>query len=543
MKRAIFWRMMAVALAAVLLLGATLLWAFYDTTTEELDDSVEREARIAALGMNQAADPQAFLESFVPGTRVTWIAQDGSVLFDSEADSAQMENHADRPEVQAAFSSGAGGGSRLSDTLRERTHYFAVRLADGTALRLSETHETALGSVYRMLWIFALLFGIMIVLCALVARQAARKLVDPINGLNLDDPEDNDVYDELAPLLIRLSRQGAHIREQMAQLETRQTEFTAVVDNMAEGLVLLNANLRVLAVNRSALNLFGAASDCLGEHLLKLTRDHAIAQIVDRAAAGARCEQIVEIDGRQYQAMANPVKGGGVVLLMPDVSERYAAEHMRREFSANVSHELKTPLTTVAGYAELLASGLAKPEDAQGFGQKILDEAGRLLVLIDDIMRLSKLDEGAPDAQMQIVNLGEIAKEAAERMRPVAEKQGIALAVEGDDSLVTGARALLEEMVRNLVDNAIKYNVEKGSVRVSVKNGCLTVEDTGIGVDQRDQQKIFERFYRVDKSRSREAGGTGLGLSIVKHIAQLHNAQISLSSELGKGTKISVRFP
>ena len=301
--------------------------------------------------------------------------------------------------------------------------------------------------------------------------------------------------------------------------------------------------LRVLAVNRSALNLFGAASDCLGEHLLKLTRDHAIAQIVDRAAAGARCEQIVEIDGRQYQAMANPVKGGGVVLLMPDVSERYAAEHMRREFSANVSHELKTPLTTVAGYAELLASGLAKPEDAQGFGQKILDEAGRLLVLIDDIMRLSKLDEGAPDAQMQIVNLGEIAKEAAERMRPLAEKQGIALAVEGDDSLVTGARALLEEMVRNLVDNAIKYNVEKGSVRVSVKNGCLTVEDTGIGVDQQDQQKIFERFYRVDKSRSREAGGTGLGLSIVKHIAQLHNAQISLASELGKGTKISVRFP
>ena len=425
----------------------------------------------------------------------------------------------------------------------KRTHYFAVRLADGTALRLSETHETALGSVYRMLWIFALLFGIMIVLCALVARQAARKLVDPINGLNLDDPEDNDVYDELAPLLIRLSRQGAHIREQMAQLETRQTEFTAVVDNMAEGLVLLNANLRVLAVNRSALNLFGAASDCLGEHLLKLTRDHAIAQIVDRAAAGARCEQIVEIDGRQYQAMANPVKGGGVVLLMPDVSERYAAEHMRREFSANVSHELKTPLTTVAGYAELLASGLAKPEDAQGFGQKILDEAGRLLVLIDDIMRLSKLDEGAPDAQMQIVNLGEIAKEAAERMRPLAEKQGIALAVEGDDSLVTGARALLEEMVRNLVDNAIKYNVEKGSVRVSVKNGCLTVEDTGIGVDQQDQQKIFERFYRVDKSRSREAGGTGLGLSIVKHIAQLHNAQISLTSELGKGTKISVQFP
>lgn len=264
---------------------------------------------------------------------------------------------------------------------------------------------------------------------------------------------------------------------------------------------------------------------------------------MDRAAAGARCEQIVEIDGRQYQAMANPVKGGGVVLLLPDVSERYAAEHMRREFSANVSHELKTPLTTVAGYAELLASGLAKPEDAQGFGQKILDEAGRLLVLIDDIMRLSKLDEGAPDAQMQIVNLGEIAKEAAESMRPLAEKQGIALTVEGDDSLVTGARALLEEMVRNLVDNAIKYNVEKGSVRVSVKNGCLTVEDTGIGVDQQDQQKIFERFYRVDKSRSREAGGTGLGLSIVKHIAQLHNAQISLASELGKGTKISVRFP
>ena len=543
MKRAIFWRVMAVALAAVLLSGAILLWAFYDTITGELDASVEREARIAALGMNQAADPQAFLEGFVPGTRATWIAQDGSVLFDSEADSAQMENHADRPEVQAALSVGAGGGSRLSDTMRERTHYFAVQLADGTVLRLSETHETALGRVYGILWVFVLLFVGMIVLCALVARQAARKLVDPINGLNLDDPEDNDVYDELAPLLIRLSRQGAHIREQMAQLETRQTEFTAVVDNMAEGLVLLNANLRVLAVNRSALNLFGAASDCLGEHLLKLTRDHAIAQIVDRAAAGARCEQIVEIDGRQYQAMANPVKGGGVVLLMPDVSERYAAERMRREFSANVSHELKTPLTTVAGYAELLASGLAKPEDAQGFGQKILDEAGRLLVLIDDIMRLSKLDEGAPDAQMQIVNLGEIAKEAAESMRPLAEKQGIALTVEGDDSLVTGARALLEEMVRNLVDNAIKYNVEKGSVRVSVKNGCLTVEDTGIGVDQQDQQKIFERFYRVDKSRSREAGGTGLGLSIVKHIAQLHNAQISLASELGKGTKISVRFP
>ncbi len=543
MKRAIFWRMMAVALAAVLLSGGILLWAFYDAVTDELDDSVEREARIAAQGMEQAADPQAFLDGFAPGTRVTWIAADGSVLYDSEADSAEMENHASRPEVQSALRLGAGGGSRLSDTMRERTHYFAVRLADGTVLRLSETHETALGRVYGILWVFVLLFAGMIVLCAMLARQASRALVEPINGLNLDDPENNDVYDELAPLLIRLSRQGAHIREQMAQLETRQTEFTAVVDNMAEGLVLLNANLRVLAVNRSALALFGAPANCLGEHLLKLTRDHAIVQIVDRAAAGTRCEQIVEIGGRQYQAMANPVKGGGVVLLLPDVSERYAAERMRREFSANVSHELKTPLTAVAGYAELLASGLAKPEDARGFGQKILDESGRLLALIDDIMRLSRLDEGAPGAHMQPENLGEIAQGAAERLRPLAQKHGVSLAVDSDASIVTGVRALLEEMVHNLVDNAIKYNVENGSVRVAVKDGALTVEDTGIGVAQQDQQKIFERFYRVDKSRSREAGGTGLGLSIVKHIAQLHGAQVSLESEPGKGTKITVRFP
>ncbi len=543
MKRAIFWRMMAVALAAVLLSGGILLWAFYDAVTDELDDSVEREARIAAQGMEQAADPQAFLDGFAPGTRVTWIAADGSVLYDSEADSAEMENHASRPEVQSALRLGAGGGSRLSDTMRERTHYFAVRLADGTVLRLSETHETALGRVYGILWVFVLLFAGMIVLCAMLARQASRALVEPINGLNLDDPENNDVYDELAPLLIRLSRQGAHIREQMAQLETRQTEFTAVVDNMAEGLVLLNANLRVLAVNRSALALFGAPANCLGEHLLKLTRDHAIVQIVDRAAAGTRCEQIVEIGGRQYQAMANPVKGGGVVLLLPDVSERYAAERMRREFSANVSHELKTPLTAVAGYAELLASGLAKPEDARGFGQKILDESGRLLALIDDIMRLSRLDEGAPGAHMQPENLGEIAQGVAERLRPLAQKHGVSLAVDSDASIVTGVRALLEEMVHNLVDNAIKYNVENGSVRVAVKDGALTVEDTGIGVAQQDQQKIFERFYRVDKSRSREAGGTGLGLSIVKHIAQLHGAQVSLESEPGKGTKITVRFP
>ncbi|HIS92496.1 MAG TPA: PAS-domain containing protein [Candidatus Alectryocaccomicrobium excrementavium] len=543
MKRAIFWRMMAVALAAVLLSGGILLWAFYDAVTDELDDSVEREARIAAQGMEQAADPQAFLDGFAPGTRVTWIAADGSVLYDSEADSAEMENHASRPEVQSALRLGAGGGSRLSDTMRERTHYFAVRLADGTVLRLSETHETALGRVYGILWVFVLLFAGMIALCAMLARQASRALVEPINGLNLDDPENNDVYDELAPLLIRLSRQGAHIREQMAQLETRQTEFTAVVDNMAEGLVLLNANLRVLAVNRSALALFGAPANCLGEHLLKLTRDHAIVQIVDRAAAGTRCEQIVEIGGRQYQAMANPVKGGGVVLLLPDVSERYAAERMRREFSANVSHELKTPLTAVAGYAELLASGLAKPEDARGFGQKILDESGRLLALIDDIMRLSRLDEGAPGAHMQPENLGEIAQGVAERLRPLAQKHGVSLAVDSDASIVTGVRALLEEMVHNLVDNAIKYNVENGSVRVAVKDGALTVEDTGIGVAQQDQQKIFERFYRVDKSRSREAGGTGLGLSIVKHIAQLHGAQVSLESEPGKGTKITVRFP
>ena len=534
---------MAVALAAVLLSGGILLWAFYDAVTDELDDSVEREARIAAQGMEQAADPQAFLDGFAPGTRVTWIAADGSVLYDSEADSAEMENHASRPEVQSALRLGAGGGSRLSDTMRERTHYFAVRLADGTVLRLSETHETALGRVYGILWVFVLLFAGMIVLCAMLARQASRALVEPINGLNLDDPENNDVYDELAPLLIRLSRQGAHIREQMAQLETRQTEFTAVVDNMAEGLVLLNANLRVLAVNRSALALFGAPANCLGEHLLKLTRDHAIVQIVDRAAAGTRCEQIVEIGGRQYQAMANPVKGGGVVLLLPDVSERYAAERMRREFSANVSHELKTPLTAVAGYAELLASGLAKPEDARGFGQKILDESGRLLALIDDIMRLSRLDEGAPGAHMQPENLGEIAQGVAERLRPLAQKHGVSLAVDSDASIVTGVRALLEEMVHNLVDNAIKYNVENGSVRVAVKDGALTVEDTGIGVAQQDQQKIFERFYRVDKSRSREAGGTGLGLSIVKHIAQLHGAQVSLESEPGKGTKITVRFP
>ena len=507
------------------------------------------ELNLAAPSVER--DGLDYLESLEDtSSRITWVAADGRVLFDSDASADEMDNHADRSEIAEALETGSGESERYSATMTEKTLYMARRLADGSVLRVSSAFYTiltvALGSMQAF---FAILLAA-IAVSVLLARRLSRRIITPLNTLDLQHPLDNDAYEELSPLLKRIDQQNRRIEAQVAELKRRQDEFSAVTRSMNEGLVLLNAENHVLSLNPAAMRLFNADEDCVGRDFVTVSRDVPVTNAVRDALSTGRGAAQLERGERIYQIECSRIESDGailgVALVAFDTTERAQAEQMKREFTANVSHELKTPLQSIMGSAELLENGLVKSEDQPRFIERIRSEAARLMALIEDIIRLSELDEGAA-VPMEAVDLLSIAKDAADTLQESANKKNVTLALEGESVRVQGVPRLIYEIAYNLCDNAIRYNREGGHVRVRVQpeNGyaLLEVADDGIGIPEEHQRRVFERFYRVDKSHSRASGGTGLGLSIVKHAAAVHRAEIELKSEVGKGTTISVRFP
>ena len=507
------------------------------------------ELNLAAPSVER--DGLDYLESLEDtASRVTWVAADGRVLFDSDASADEMDNHADRSEIAEALETGSGESERYSATMTEKTLYMARRLSDGSVLRVSSAFYTiltvALGSMQAL---FAILLAA-IAVSVLLARRLSRRIITPLNTLDLQHPLDNDAYEELSPLLKRIDQQNKRIEAQVAELKRRQDEFSAVTRSMNEGLVLLNAENHVLSLNPAAMRLFNADEDCVGRDFVTVSRDVPVTNAVRDALSTGRGAAQLERGERIYQIECSRIESDGailgVALVAFDTTERAQAEQMKREFTANVSHELKTPLQSIMGSAELLENGLVKSEDQPRFIERIRSEAARLMALIEDIIRLSELDEGAA-VPMETVDLLSVAKDAADTLQESANKKNVTLALEGESVRVQGVPRLIYEIAYNLCDNAIRYNREGGhvSVRVQPENGyaLLEVADDGIGIPEEHQRRVFERFYRVDKSHSRASGGTGLGLSIVKHAAALHHAEIELKSEVGKGTTIAVRFP
>ena len=549
MKKKIFRSIFLVAfvvLAACLLLITGALYSYF---ASEQSDQLYLQAELAARAVEgEGAEYFDGLDS--SRLRLTWIAADGSVIYDTDAEAGEMENHADREEFREALATGHGESSRYSSTLSEETIYQALRLADGTVLRASSSHRTVFAIVLGM---FLPLLAIMlaaVLLASYLASRLARRIVGPLNAIDLEDPLGNDVYDELSPLLTRVAQQKSQISAQLEELDRRREEFSAVTDNMSEGLILLDREGVILSINPSAARIFSAGSASIGRDILTLDRSPELRALMESAAAGKHGEAVVERDGAEYQITASPVLTDGVsrgtVLLAFDVTEKLQAERLRREFTANVSHELKTPLHSIMGAAELLQDGLVKKEDQQRFLGRIRSEAERLVALVDDVIDLSRMDEGESFPRQQ-TDLLQLARDVAGDLAPAAEKRGIAVNVSGAGGTVNGVRQLLWEIVWNLCDNAVKYGRDGGRVEVNVsptaEGVVLSVADDGIGIPAEHRARVFERFYRVDKSHSRATGGTGLGLSIVKHAAQYHNADISLESEEGRGTKITVTFP
>ena len=482
--------------------------------------------------------------------RLTWIENDGTVLYDTVTDAESLENHADRVEVKQALEYGEGESTRYSSTLLQKTMYCAERLADGSVLRISMSRATAGVLLVGMVQPILVVLIVALILSSVLAKSLSRRIVQPLNKLDLEHPLENDAYEELAPLLGRINRQHLQIDEQMDELQRQQTEFSQITSSMREGLVLLDEKEHVLSINPAAEKLFGTDESCVGQDFLTIDRSHDMSLAIERAMDEGHSEVRVERGGRIWQFDVSRIGASGAavgaVLLAFDITERETAEQTRREFTANVSHELKTPLQGIIGSAELLENGMVKQEDVPRFVGHIRKEAQRLVTLIGDIIRLSQLDEG-DEMPRETVDLLTLSQEAADDLKTAAAEKHIAIAVEGGSETIGGVRRLLYEVIYNLCDNAIKYNVEGGSVKVSVgeRDGkaFVSVADTGIGIAPEHQSRIFERFYRVDKSHSKASGGTGLGLSIVKHAVQYHHGTVELKSEEGKGTTISVLPP
>lgn len=544
--RSIFLASLAVLLAAVVLILGALYTYFSDVQAEQL------RLQTALVAHAQETEGVSYFDDLdTSDRRITWIAADGTVLYDSRSDSGVMENHLEREEVKAALATGSGTSFRYSDTLMERYIYTAQRLSDGTVLRLSAAQNTVPHLVLGVVKPIILVIGIAVALSALLAGQLTKNIVAPLNELNLDDPMSNREYVEIQPLLRRLDSQQVQLRAQSQELRQKQKEFNTVTRSLSEGLVLMNSSGTVLSINPAATRLLEITPNCLGADFGVANRNAAISALVEKALTGEKAEENVALTDGEYLAAASPVRSDGavfgVVLLLFDVTQKQKAEALRREFTANVSHELKTPLHAISGYAELMKDGLVPPEDTRHFAEKIYSEAQRMIDLVEDTLRLSRLDEGAADMQWASIDLYETAKSAMQELTAPAELKNVSIRLEGTKTVIQGIPQLVSGIVFNLMDNAVKYNKDGGLVIVRLgqeKNqAVLTVTDTGIGISPEHQERVFERFYRVDKSHSKEIGGTGLGLSIVKHAALILGAAIELDSTVGKGTIVTVRFP
>lgn len=550
MTKRIFHAICLAALSVFLASGALFLDALYNYFSDMQHRQLRQQTNLAAQGA--AHEGMAYFEGLVvENYRITWIDRDGNVLYDSKSISDEMENHLEREEIRQAILDGTGESARYSTTLLEKSLYCARRLPDGTILRLSVTQNTPLTLIFGMWQPICVIFASALILSLFLASQLSKGIVKPLNELNLDEPLKNEGYDELSLLLGRIASQQRQIRRQEEKLQQKQSEFETVTKGMAEGIVLLDGKNIILSINPAALKLLEASPACVGKYLLSVNRSLELQELLQEAGDGKHTERILELENGKYQFDASPVISdalvSGVVLLMLDVTEKEKAEQIRREFTANVSHELKTPLHTISGSAELLANGMVKQEDIPQFSERIYTEAQRMIRLVEDIIRLSHLDEGTENLKWEAVDLYALAKEAAASLMEEAKAAGVEIKLCGESVPVYGVRQLLQGILFNLLDNGIKYNRRDGLVSITVaedeKGAVLSVADTGIGILPEHQERIFERFYRVDKSHSKEIGGTGLGLSIVKHTAKLHHAEIEVESVVNEGTTVKVRFP
>lgn len=553
MTRKIFQSIIAVVISVLLLSLALITGVLYNHFETTMLDQLRTTAQFAEQGVEQ--EGMAYFDSLhAQNCRVTWIAADGTVKYDNRSNPKTMENHADRQEVREAMENDSGTSVRRSSTLSEHTMYYAKRLSDGTVLRLSMSQRSVLFLMGGMLSPLVFIFLAACLLAGVLSYRVSKKIVKPLSEIDLKHPEQVETYDELSPFLQRIAAQNREIDARMAEIRKQQQEFSMITENMSEGLFVVDRNYQILSYNKSAMQIFGMDPRQEHENLLAVNRSEGFRNAVDSALKGRHTQENLELNGRVYQIIANAVCQPdfaedmvGAVILVLDVTEKEAQEQYRREFTANVSHELKTPLTSISGIAEIIRNSIVKPEDIPHFAGKIYDESQRLITLIGDIIKLSRLDENQVPMERETVDMLEMARDVVQQLSSVARKSGVTLVANGTHGQVQGVRQVLGEMVYNLCENAVKYNRAGGRVWVDVQQVAdhvvLRVKDTGIGIPAAEQGRIFERFYRVDKSHSKAVGGTGLGLSIVKHGAALHHATISVSSEPEQGTEITLTFP
>lgn len=549
MTRKIFYSIIIVAgtilLASVILIMGCLYSYFEGVRERGLKD--ELELSMAAVEDNGIR----YLEKVKSSRyRITWIEDDGTVIYDTAIDSEKGENHLERAEVKSALKTGEGQSIRYSDTLFEKTMYYAKRMKDGTILRISISSATVGLLVLGMLQPILIVVAVALVMSGILANRLAKRIVKPLNDLNLEHPLENDTYEEISPLLSRINRQNHEISAQFQELQQRAAEFAQITACMSEGLVLMDKQGIILSINTAANKIFALDQDAAGRDFLEVYRDHEMGLCIKRAMESGHSEMQQARFGRDYQFAASRIESEGeiigTVLLIFDITEKVRAERNRREFTANISHELKTPLQGIIGSAELIENSMVKQEDLPRFIGHIRKEAARLVNLVGDIIRLSQLDEGV-ELVKEETNVLEIAEETAENLKNIAKDKNVAIRVNGEQVMISGVRKLLYEILYNLCDNAIKYNVDGGTVTISVTTGnqeaILAVSDTGIGIPKEHIDRVFERFYRVDKSHSKESGGTGLGLSIVKHAVAYHHGTIDIESNVGDGTTVKIKLP
>lgn len=567
LKKQIYRKMYLLTTIAVVLTTLLLVVSFYRFFDMQMRNDVKARTTFFEKSLNYSADNIDYITSLKlteDDTRLSIINQDGTVGFDSYKDHASLENHLDRPEIRQAFEKNYGEVKRFSETLNEETFYCAVKLSDGTVLRLAQTTSSIYSMFVKVLPLIVLIVILIYLLCNFIAVKLTKKIVAPINELNLDKAE-LQIYDELTPFIRTIFNQKEQIKTQLAVLENHATTITAITKSMSEGLIILDANGSIISVNNSVMDMFRTVEltsgvkpintnnqiDFTGKNILEFTRDIDIIANVNNALNGNSSHNVISMSNRHYEMIASPVFQGdiiiGAIILFLDVTVKLNADKQRREFSANVSHELKTPLTTISGYAEMINNGMVQPPDIVTFSGKIKDEASRLLNLIEDIIRLSELDEEYASKQLEQFDVLSLATNIADSLKPSAKKKSIEINVTGTHGKLNANMRMIDELIYNLVDNAIKYNKVSGVVDIDITNTgkecIISVSDTGIGIAKVDQERVFERFYRVDKSRSKKTGGTGLGLAIVKHIVAYHNGIINLSSQDQQGTTIDVTIP
>lgn len=565
MRKKIFAGIAGVSLIIMIICTCLVTGILYDYMGVKLDGELADEAVLVEQGWLSSGED--YLEKLEErrdiGSRITLLSSSGDVLYDSAADTHKMENHMQREEVKDAMEKGEGFATRVSYTLAQDMRYYAKKTEDGNIIRVSMSHSSRMRLILDTAGTFTATLAVLIVLALLISFKTAKAIIKPINDINLDNPEISESYDELAPLLGRIRTQNESIRRQMEKLRKRREEFNIITENMSEGLLVIDKDTEILTYNSTALTMLsdereyaetaagaGAVAGKTEGSVFRLNRSEPFRSAVNEALGGSHAQTYIRSENATYELIASPVKDRGevtgAILIIMDATQRERGERMRREFTSNVSHELKTPLTSIYGISDMLASGMVKPEDVQGFARTIKEESARLISLIEDIMKLSRLDENAGGDTGEVADLWDIASQTVQRLTSKAEKNEVKLELKGGKALVKGPDYIVDEIVYNLCENAIKYNKKGGCVRVSVDDEAgrciLTVQDTGMGIPKGEEERVFERFYRVDKSHSKKIGGTGLGLSIVKHGVAFLGGTISLESEEGKGTTVTVVF-